>query len=86
MRTCLMLTVVSLVSACATPQNTVETYPGRELAPQLLARDASELKDQHGDQFNDLKIVGFDPSEGHVVAARRRDAANAASTFCAATA
>ena len=58
-RTCLMLTVASLVCACATPQNTVETYPGRELARQLLARDASELKDRHGDQFNDLKIVGW---------------------------
>lgn len=61
-RTCLMLTVASLVCACATPQNTVETYPERELARQLLARDARELKDQHGDQFNDLKIVGFDPA------------------------
>jgi hypothetical protein len=61
-RTSLMLTVASMVCACATPQNTVETYPGRELARQLLARDARELKDQHGDQFNDLKIVGFDPA------------------------
>jgi hypothetical protein len=57
-----MLAVAAFVCACATPQNTVETYPGRELARQLLARDASELKDQHGDQFNDLKIVGFDPA------------------------
>jgi hypothetical protein len=60
-RTCLMLTLASLVCACATPQNTVETYPERELARQLLARDA-RAKDQHGDQFNDLKIVGFDPA------------------------
>ena len=61
-RTCRMLTIASLVCACATPQNTVETYPERELARQLLARDVSELKDRHGDQFNDLKIVGFDPA------------------------
>ncbi len=61
-RTCLVLTVASLVCGCATPQNTVETYPERELARQLLARNARELKDQHGDQFNDLKIVGFDPA------------------------
>jgi len=54
--------VASLVCACATPQNTVETYPERELARQLIARDAKESKDQHGDQFNDLKIVGFDPA------------------------
>jgi hypothetical protein len=57
-----MLTVVSLVCACATPQKTVETYPERELARKVLARNASELKDQHGDQFNDLKIVGYDPA------------------------
>ena len=57
-----LLTVSSLVCACATPQNTVATYPERESARQLLARDAIELKDQHEDHFNDLKIVGFDPA------------------------
>ncbi len=61
-RTCLMLTVASLVCACATPQKTVETYPELELARKVLVRNASELKDQRGSQFNDLKIVGYDPA------------------------
>ena len=55
-----LLVVASLVCACATPQNTAEPYPEREVARQSLPRDARELKE--GDQFTDLKIVGFDPA------------------------
>jgi hypothetical protein len=61
-RICLMLIVASLVCACATPQKAVETSPELVLARNILAPNASELKDQHDDQFNDLKIVAYDPS------------------------
>ncbi len=59
-RTCLMLTVASLVCACATPQNTVETYPGRELARPLEWGPLLEARYEHTFSGNKrtIKIVG----------------------------